>query len=98
VPTRYDWPSESSGDRRARESLINSNLRLVVSIAKRYRGNGVPLIDLIQDGNLGLLKAVDPRLAAWLSLLDVRQLVDQTSGSARPSDNGRDSKGGVLVL
>ena len=47
------------GDRGARELLINSNLRLVVSIAKRYRGNGVPFTDLIQEGNIGLMKAVD---------------------------------------
>ncbi len=47
------------GDSHAREQLINSNLRLVVSIAKHYRAGGVPLVDLIQDGSLGLMKAVD---------------------------------------
>ena len=43
----------------AREKLINSNLRLVVSIAKRYGNHGVPLLDLIQEGNTGLIKAVE---------------------------------------
>ena len=47
------------GDRRAKERLVNSNLRLVVSIAKRYQGRGLPLPDLIQDGVLGLLHAVE---------------------------------------
>ncbi|MCS7252667.1 MAG: RNA polymerase sigma factor RpoD/SigA [Armatimonadetes bacterium] len=43
----------------ARKILIESNLRLVVSIARRYRGYGVPLGDLIQEGNIGLIQAVD---------------------------------------
>jgi len=43
----------------AREHLIRANTRLVVSIAKRYLGRGVPLADLIQEGNLGLIKAVE---------------------------------------
>ena len=43
----------------AREHLIKANARLVVSIAKRYMGRGVPFLDLIQEGNLGLMKAVE---------------------------------------
>ncbi|HEY3310394.1 MAG TPA: sigma-70 family RNA polymerase sigma factor [Anaerolineales bacterium] len=42
----------------ARDHLIKANTRLVVSIAKRYTGHGIPLLDLIQEGNLGLMKAV----------------------------------------
>jgi RNA polymerase primary sigma factor len=43
----------------ARDHLIKANTRLVVSIAKRYVGNGVPFLDLIQEGNLGLMRAVE---------------------------------------
>ena len=48
-----------AGDAQARARLIERNLRLVVSVAKRYRGMGLPFEDLIQEGNLGLLKAAD---------------------------------------
>jgi RNA polymerase primary sigma factor len=47
------------GDRQAKERMINSNLRLVVSIAKRYQGHGLPLGDLIQEGIVGLNRAVE---------------------------------------
>ena len=47
------------GDPAAKERMINSNLRLVVSIAKRYPGHGVPLLDLVQDGVIGLNRAVE---------------------------------------
>ena len=45
--------------REAKRQMIEANLRLVVSVAKRYAWSGVPLLDLIQDGNIGLIKAVD---------------------------------------
>ncbi len=48
-----------AGDKEAKKELSEANLRLVVSIAKRYVGKGMQFLDLIQEGNLGLLKAVD---------------------------------------
>jgi RNA polymerase primary sigma factor len=47
------------GDERARKRLVEKNLRLVVSVAKKYRGMGLPFEDLIQEGNIGLMKAVE---------------------------------------
>lgn len=64
-----------AGDQRAKDQFITANLRLVVSIAGRYRGRGVDIADLVEEGNLGLIRAVekfDPELgyrfstyAAW---------------------------------
>jgi RNA polymerase primary sigma factor len=48
-----------AGDARARQRLVERNLRLVVSVAKKYRGQGLPFEDLIQEGNIGLMKAVE---------------------------------------
>ena len=48
-----------AGDKKARQRLIEKNLRLVVSVAKKYRDYGLPFEDLIQEGNIGLMKAVE---------------------------------------
>jgi RNA polymerase primary sigma factor len=58
------------GDRKARERMIKANLRLVVKIAREYEDYGMPLLDLINEGNMGLMKAVerfDPAKGAKLS-------------------------------
>ncbi len=74
----------------ARQKLLMSNTRLVVSIAKRYQGLGLPLPDLIQEGNLGLLKAVerfDPDRGVRLSTYAtwwIRQTISRAAG-----DSGR---------
>jgi len=52
-----EWVAEVGA--RARNHLLEANLRLVVSLAKRYTGRGMPFLDLIQEGNLGLIRAVE---------------------------------------
>jgi len=47
------------GDEHARKGMIRGNLRLVINIAKRYMYLGIPFLDLIEEGNLGLMKAVE---------------------------------------
>jgi RNA polymerase primary sigma factor len=79
-----------AGDAKARRRLIEKNLRLVVSVAKRYRGYGVPFEDLIQEGNIGLMKAVekfDPD-RGWRFATYAMWWVRQAIGRA-VSDKGR---------
>jgi RNA polymerase primary sigma factor len=79
-----------AGDQRARKKLVERNLRLVISVAKRYRGMGLPFEDLIQEGNLGLVRAVekfDPELGHRFSTY-VTWWIRQAIGRAI-SDKGR---------
>jgi RNA polymerase primary sigma factor len=77
------------GDLSARDRLIRSNLRLVISIAKKYMNLGMPLLDLIEEGNIGLMKAVErfnPRkgfrfstyAAWWIRQSVTRSIFDQS--------------------
>jgi len=59
-PAEYvQYNQQIEAGKMARAHLIRANTRLVVSVAKRYRGNGVPFLDLIQEGNMGLMRAAD---------------------------------------
>ena len=63
----------------ARRHLIEANTRLVVQVAKRYRGLGLPFLDLIQAGNLGLIRATDEiRLPPRISFCYLCDLVDSS--------------------
>lgn len=75
------------GDREARDQMIKSNLRLVIKIARAYEGIGLPLLDLISEGNIGLMRAVDrfdPHKGAKLSsygALWIRQAITRALAS-----------------
>ena len=60
VPEEIELAAKiKKGDKKAREHMIKANLRLVVKIARDYEGHGLPLLDLISEGNIGLMKAVE---------------------------------------
>jgi RNA polymerase primary sigma factor len=91
------------GDRSARDELISANLRLVVSVCRRYQGLGLPFADLIAEGNLGLVRAAENsgftrgRFAEyaewWIRAGIARALEEQTRFRALPAEARTDWKG-----
>ena len=87
------------GDKQAREQMIKANLRLVVKIARDYEGIGLPLLDLISEGNIGLMKAVerfDPAKGGklstygswWIKQAIKRALANQSKTIRLPGPHG----------
>ena len=82
-----------AGDNRARDRFITSNLRLAISIANKYRGSNLPMEDLIQESNIGLIRAVDrfdwrkgfrfSTYATWWIKQSVRRYVSSASSHVK---------------
>jgi len=93
------------GDEAAREHMIRANLRLVIKIAREYEDYGLPLLDLVNEGNIGLMRAVerfDPDRGAklstyaawWIKQSIKRALSNQSKSIRRPRSASRPTSGG----
>ena len=67
------------GDEAASNRMIESNLRLVVKIARRYNNRGLALLDLVEEGNLGLIRAVENLIRTWIPFFNLCDMVDPSN-------------------
>ena len=100
------------GDEEARKKLSEGNLRLVVSLAKRYTGRGIPLMDLILEGNMGLMRAAEKydytkenrfsTYASWWIKEAMQRAIDQQSREIRVpvhvAENAENGQGASAVV
>jgi hypothetical protein len=70
------------GDLQAKQRIIESNLRLVHAIARAYRGSSVPFADLVREGTIGLVRAVERLTLGGGEVLNLRRVVDPTVDAA----------------
>ncbi len=98
----------ASGDEQAREKLIAANLKLVISVAERYQNRGLPLADLIQEGNIGLVKALEKfdytrgcrfaTYAYWWVLNSILQAIGEYSSTLEVPAHAVEGMSGLELL